>query len=365
MMCVKNKSVVRGFALVVFLLLAAFATQTHPFSEVAPIDNNLDMSSYDVTGVGYFYLGSSSTGCIKQWDGNSWEDQICLPYGGTDVVLADTAGSVGVGTTPGEKLDVAGDIQARSHLHSGVIDTTQGRLYLYSGNADDNYDDPYIQTAYDNDGHFVFVGGNADILAAIGLDEYLYLGDIGGDSWTWRLGGDRLESANGNIQLIDYGNILGNLGIGTNSPTGVLDVDGGVLIGDEGIYDSSDTIVNIGESLDVDGEIGIDGYIYDIDDGIVNIKESVEISGSLSTNNNGISDRDDAIVNIKEGLQITGDLTVSGGDLQINKESGWSVISFPATVNDPGAIQHYESADAARIEIIPGDDASGDYVVVK
>ena len=66
-------------------------------------------------------------------------------------------------------------------------------------------------------------------------------------------------------------------------------------------------------------------------------------------------------------LSTTGDGTIGGGDLTINKEGTyWSSIYFPAETNDPGYIHHYENNNAARLELIPGDDwAASDIVVVK
>ncbi|MBR9680481.1 MAG: hypothetical protein GOU98_01495 [Candidatus Altiarchaeota archaeon] len=56
-------------------------------------------------------------------------------------------------------------------------------------------------------------------------------------------------------------------------------------------------------------------------------------------------------------------LTATG--LTLSKSGYSSIITFPATTNDPGYINHTEYANNARLELIPGDDwASNDMVVV-
>ncbi len=75
--------------------------------------------------------------------------------------------------------------------------------------------------------------------------------NLGGVSMSsWPTGGDSDWLLSGNDM---YSGVSGNVGIGVPTPTGKVDVDGSLVIGNEGIYDRDDGEVNIREDLMVNG----------------------------------------------------------------------------------------------------------------
>ncbi|MEM5872986.1 MAG: hypothetical protein QXV63_02045, partial [Candidatus Aenigmatarchaeota archaeon] len=126
--------------------------QSHPLSEICPIDTNLNMFGFNITNVGVVSAGKIfatslcigndcisswsqiSSDAINPWSNNSiWifiRDGYPLNVNISNILFVNaTTGNVGIGTTsPVRRLDVVGDINATQAIYSGqgyYVGTTQ------------------------------------------------------------------------------------------------------------------------------------------------------------------------------------------------------------------------------------------------
>jgi hypothetical protein len=99
-----------------------------------------------------------------------------------------------------------------------------------------------------------YFDGNANVTGNLTVGDSMVLGGVSRN--TWPSGGDEDWIISGSNM---YSGVGGNVGIGTASPGGSLDVDGSLVIGNEGIYDRDDSEVNIKEDLIVEGRLDVAG----------------------------------------------------------------------------------------------------------
>ena len=206
----------------------------------------------------------------------------------------DSRVGIGITGTPNGKLEVNGDI----------------RLTAGSGGV-----------IWFQDGTFISASG---ISSAGGLSAP-------GDSV---IIADSLDTGTGNIffrtGVNERARILnnGNMGIGTPVPSGKLDVNGSLFVGDEGIYDRIDGEVNIKEDLIVEG-----GKITGMNSEIISLGETDNVI--TFTSNGGerarIHSNDYLGVGIAapasmihSGADIAAESGVRGGRVSIGDYSTWT-----------------------------------------
>ncbi|MEM0243432.1 MAG: hypothetical protein QXT34_03240 [Candidatus Aenigmatarchaeota archaeon] len=226
-----------------YVVLSYCPLQSHPLSEICPIDTSLNMFGYNITNVGVISAGKVfatsfciGNDCISSWqradatigpwdNSSTWifiREGYPLNVNISNILFVNaTTGNVGIGTNnPQAKLDVAGALRLQPSSEpigtNGVIyyDSSLNKFRCYQNGA---WTDCITTITEPSAGFWNLTG------------SFLYPKDL---SW--------------------------NLGIGTNVPTEKLEVQGRVLV----VSSNSFELEPSDGTLDVKGSINATGTIY-------------------------------------------------------------------------------------------------------
>jgi hypothetical protein len=190
---------------------------------------------------------------------------------GTQIFNVDTvAGNVGVGSAvPGQKLDVAGNVRASQVIDSAL---TAGRI-TYAGTGGQLTDNAYL----------VFDGTNVGIGTSTPTQLLEVAGGIGASG-----GGDSYFS--------------GSVGIATTAPQNTLDVRGTL---------NASGAVTLGSTLGVTGNLDVNGGANDI-------AGTLNLSGNALTSSGALTVTPAVGTNLNIALSGAGDLVVSTNQFYID-----------------------------------------------
>jgi hypothetical protein len=142
----------------------------------------------------------------------------------------------------------AGTLRADNNLYASIF---------YDSNNTAYYADPSSTSIFNNFRANIFYDNNntAYYVDPSGTSKFNTI-NLGGVSMSsWPIGGDSDWLLAGSDM---YSGVSGNVGIGVTTPSGKLDVDGSLYIGNEGLYDRDDGEINIKGNLSVEGgQVGV------------------------------------------------------------------------------------------------------------
>lgn len=263
--------------------------------------------------------GTAAAPAIRGTDANTGiffpaADTIAFSEGGVEAMRIDSSGNVGIGTaSPGQKLEVAGNALLSNNQYLGIKDSAGAAV-----------------------GFPIYTGSNDAIFG------YLASGSTGISTYQFRTGNNtermRIDSS-------------GRVGIGTTSPTGILNVKGtggDALPATSGSTQSAGLITRlqqggaIGSVMDIGGNGGTGSWIQ------------VTEASNLATNYN-------LLLNPNGGNLLVGTTSVSGGRVNVLAAGGATGIVVQVTTNGNYGLA-FNNASGTNVGRIQIDSAATSFV---